>query len=469
MEKEGVSYGGNFGIHTGLRFLPKKRKQLGSTQSVGEVGGQPKQLYFRYFFAVQTPDFLLTKGSFIEVKGSRSVVIAIYTPKPKGADLLYVLSRAPAKSALIPWKSTALADVQLLPDVPVLDANDNDCVLTKEEAAQVLIYLRDVHLSAAQEEVTAAPKHDPEIVTLTGRHRASTRIRTPTTPYTPPKNKRTPTSKPKVSPPPAPPFEPIPLDLARAQSDDEDSVDFTASFACDACSSQTGVVVECDQCPTKLHLRCVTPPLRRTPRKWTCSKHSGSGGAGAPSSGTPAKNGTPGQPGKDGTHGKDGAPGKDGASGKDGAPGAPGKDADIDIEKLLKPVLTVIKENREERKIQHERERNAQLIALQMALQTRAYTSGSPRKKAKVNADVRGPIRHWDVATTTEYLEGLGFNSYAEHFREMKYNGAALLQVTKEDIAEMPEKTKLLQRGFLEHVQGLQQTGKVHCEFTSNH
>ena len=67
-------------------------------------------------------------------------------------------------------------------------------------------------------------------------------------------------------------------------------------------------------------------------------------------------------------------------------------------------------------------------------------------------------IRTWDVPTTAEHLAELGFNSYARHFREKQYNGAVLLEVTADDIAEMPESSNLLRRGLLRHILQLQKT-----------
>ena len=70
-------------------------------------------------------------------------------------------------------------------------------------------------------------------------------------------------------------------------------------------------------------------------------------------------------------------------------------------------------------------------------------------------------IRTWDVPTTAEHLAELGFNSYARHFREKQYNGAVLLEVTADDIAEMPESSNLLRRGFLRHILQLQKTDGI--------
>ena len=57
-------------------------------------------------------------------------------------------------------------------------------------------------------------------------------------------------------------------------------------------------------------------------------------------------------------------------------------------------------------------------------------------------------IEDWDTFATANFLTEKGFGSYADHFKEKKYNGTVLLNIDSEDLLDMPEQNKLLQKGF---------------------
>ena len=127
------------------------------------------------------------------------------------------------------------------------------------------------------------------------------------------------------------------------------------------------------------------------------------------------------------------------------------------MDEMLKPFMKLVQDNRDERRVRDEREKNTQIIALKLALQARDQTSSrvlNYNKSGNSDTDVRGPVCGWSVATTVDFLRGLDFDSYAEHFEEMKYNGAALLQVTELEVREMPETLPLTckRRGFLAQI-----------------
>jgi hypothetical protein len=285
---------------------------------------------FFYFYTSLTlvDGVLLCKGTVIE---PNRCLVFLYTPKPKGGDKLFVVTKQLNESGKV--ELLAVGDIKVA-QADLIRSDDPRANLGQIEQVGALSLMRVTHANAAEEKFDFTAGFTPkQSKRASSRSAALEKIRN--------------TKVPKI--------------VADLQ-DDDSWQDFERSPTpksagdrqeiCRVCDQEGGLLLLCDGrtsrkkvCDFQCHLECANPPLSDVPADdWFCEKCtkrnqpnsnnqtitiSPNQGKGA-NTGKSVKKGEKGKVGKDGKDGQKGSKGETGDQGKQGPPGISSSGGNID-------------------------------------------------------------------------------------------------------------------------------------------